>query len=665
MAKIKKIGEILIELGFITEEQLRAALNHQKTNDHGKKIGEILVELGFVHELDLLKCLSGLFKIRYTSSEKLSHLSIPQWMLDIIPADFAEKHHVLPFFCYDKSKILSVVVSDPQDQELLKLIRKVSGYHEVERYLALESAIKASIAKHYKTGGTATKKGEPGPTTGQPHAVASFVPKGQENLDDRYIASPEVPLDERTLLKKRPQEIPPDRIERLMGSGGGKERLADRVSAGSLMSDDTFIEVLNIVVNVLEMYRGGDFKGHSAQVAKMAKEMSVDLGLRPHETYCNVVAAYLHDCCMNAPAHLTLLQYNAEKTGELLQKYSKAAARLFEKARLPEEVYATLAHTFERFDGKGYPDGVKGTEIPLGARMIAVVDAFVHLVSFEKRGADNPYKSSFAEIKLLGKKYFDPALIDVLENVAIDYFVDERSARVVVVDSDPGELGRLSRILKRSGILTYLSKDTDEAAHFLENAPVNLVISETTIHPMDGFSFCSSVKAKHPDVYFLFLSEHHDAVTVGSGFDAGADDFITKPYNPDILIAKIQNAIKLATRKEEESAERALHKKGLTGNLTEIKVIDLIQMLSGSRKTGALKLFKEEESGILYFEDGQIVSARYNDDDGVKAFNRLVRWEHGLFILDPDAELPAQEIFEKTEGLLMEALRIWDEDESQ
>ncbi len=145
----KKIGEILIELGFITQEQLNAALSQQKEADSKKKIGEILVELGFLNEIDLLKCLAGLFKVRYISSDKLLKMTIPQWVLELIPSDFAVKHNVFPFFCYDKSKIVSVAIADPENKQLPKLIKNVSGYNEIERYIALESTIKAGIEKFY------------------------------------------------------------------------------------------------------------------------------------------------------------------------------------------------------------------------------------------------------------------------------------------------------------------------------------------------------------------------------------------------------------------------------------------------------------------------------------------------------------------------------------
>ena len=77
-----------------------------------------------------------------------------------------------------------------------------------------------------------------------------------------------------------------------------------------------------------------------------------------------------------------------------------------------------------------------------------------------------------------------------------------------------------------------------------------------------------------------------------------------------------------------------------------------------------LKLFKDEEDGKIFFYNGQIINAQYLNTEGVEAFNNLIRWEHGLFILDPDAKLSEQKIYESTEMLLIEACRLWDEEKS-
>ena len=662
----KKIGEILIELGFITQEQLNAALSQQKEGDSKKKIGEILVELGFLNEIDLLKCLAGLFKVRYISSDKLLKMTIPQWVLELIPSDFAVKNNVFPFFCYDKSKIVSVAIADPENKQLPKLIKNVSGYNEVELYIALDSTIKAGIEKFYRNDSSSLDNLKSVIKTESPQSIASFLPKDDSaalQLDSDFTESDKPVLKPTQVLKRKSKTVIIDDqiLTPTKKEEESQKRLADQISPLSVTSEDTFIEVLNIVINVLEMYKGESYRGHSASVAKLVKEISQNLGLKAKETYYNVLAAYLHDCCMVAPEHLTLFNFNFEHNRDLLKKYSRSSERLYDGARLPPEVHKVLLHTLERYDGEGYPDGLKGDDIPLGSRIIATIDALLHLLNFE--GYEN-FKSSFDIILSLKEKYFDPEIVDIVEEIILDLFIDELSPRAIIIDTNPEELEHLSVLLKKNGIFSYPLNDTEKVIAILDSGPVCLIISEVNTKPLDGFSICDLVKTndKYRNINFVFLSEKHDSATVSKGFDAGADDFITKPYNPSILIAKIQNFIKHSLRKTEEKAKTASTKKGITGNLAEIHVTDLIQMLFAGGKTGALKLFKEDENGEVFFNQGQVINARYKHVEGVEAFNLLVRWGHGLFILDPDAQLLDQIIFYSTEMLLIEACRVWDEE---
>ena len=271
MANGKRIGDLLVELEFITKGQLREALQRQKESAPQKKVGEILVELGFLNEEDLLKCLAGLFRVRYLSSDKLSKMTIPQWILDLIPLEFAEKHCALPFFCYDKTKIMSVAIPEPQDKQLPKLIRNVSGYHEVEPYLALGSTIKAAIARHYKNDSTAFDRLKGLAKADHSAGFAALIPN--EATFKHEDVSSEMPFE--ALLGK--SDLAPERKD-------GRRRLSDHIASVSLMTEDTLVELLNVVVSVLEMYKGDLYKGHSASVAKMVKEISKSLGVEAKET---------------------------------------------------------------------------------------------------------------------------------------------------------------------------------------------------------------------------------------------------------------------------------------------------------------------------------------------------------------------------------------------
>jgi len=665
MANGKRIGDLLVELEFITKGQLKEALKHQRESAPQKKVGELLVELGFLNEEDLLKCLAGLFKVRYLSSDKLAHMTIPQWILDLIPLDFAEEHNILPFFCYDKTKIMSVAVPEPQDKQLPKLIRNVSGYNEVELYLALGSAIQAAIARHYRNDLTAFSRlkglAKPDRAPGLHRRVSSGVQAA--GMQGSVLA--EAAFKREDAAREMPFEAHPSSTDLAPPRKEGRRRLSDHIFSVSPLVEDTLVELLNVLVNVLELYKGEMYKGHSASVAKMVREMGRSMGVEAKEIYYHVLGAYLHDCCMNSPEHLTLLHFNTDDSNDLAKKYSKYSERLFENTGLPHDVLNIILHTLERFDGQGYPYGLRGKGIPLGSRIIAVVDALMHLVKFDQNvDSKNLFKDAFETIKSHANIYFDPEVVEALAEVIVDHLIDENSPRIIIIGDESEELDALARRLKKSGVFPYVLDDTDKATNVLWAGPISLIISEINTQPMDGISFCNYVKSneEYKNISFMFLSKENVADTISKGFAVGADDFVTKPYNPDIVIPKIHNLIKLKAQKTEKEAESFAGKKGITGNLAEVEVTDLIQMLSRGRQTGALKLFRDEEEGEIFFADGQVINARYNEWEKEEAFNLLIRWDYGLFRLDHEAALPEKKIRGGTDMLLIDACRIWDEE---
>jgi response regulator RpfG family c-di-GMP phosphodiesterase len=427
------------------------------------------------------------------------------------------------------------------------------------------------------------------------------------------------------------------------------------------MSENALVEVLNIVITTLEKH-----EGHSARVAKLVKEVSGARESKPKEVYANVLAAYLHDCCMNSPKHLTLLHFDSDDDAPLLKKYAQSSQRLFEKANLPEEVYTALTHTFERYDGRGLPDGLKREEIPQGARMIAVADAYVHLITFERNGSTNgnPHREALAVIKRLGTTCFDPEVVDALENVIIDRLVDKNSPRVLIINSGLEEVEPLAKELKKNGIRPYLSQNTDEAKDILQRSSITVILSALNTRPLDGLSFYRSIKGEErlKSIPFLLGSENDDQSTVERARTEGVADVIKKPYDVEDLVVKIKNHIQQASRKNSGEAVTGTAKKGLSGNLDEIQLVDLIQMFLRGRKTGLVKLTKEEEHGEVFFDKGQVIEARYNGLGGVDAFNQLIRWQGGLFVFYPQTALPEPNIDVGTESLLMEAYWIWDEE---
>ena len=91
--------------------------------------------------------------------------------------------------------------------------------------------------------------------------------------------------------------------------------------------------------------------------------------------------------------HLTALncsEYDGHKVAA--QKACGVPARLLEPVRMPPEAVEAVAHMYERYDGKGFPDGIGGKDIPLGARVLAICDTYADLTQNPR----NPFRKTLS-----------------------------------------------------------------------------------------------------------------------------------------------------------------------------------------------------------------------------------------------------------------------------
>jgi putative nucleotidyltransferase with HDIG domain len=118
--------------------------------------------------------------------------------------------------------------------------------------------------------------------------------------------------------------------------------------------------------------------GHSQRVMEFSLLAGSSLSLPTEEMEILEYAGILHDIgkivvdarILNKPGNLTLPEWN------IIREHPAIGANLLKKIPFLEKASNIVLYHHERYDGKGYPDGLKGEEIPMGARLIAVADAF-------------------------------------------------------------------------------------------------------------------------------------------------------------------------------------------------------------------------------------------------------------------------------------------------
>jgi HD-GYP domain-containing protein (c-di-GMP phosphodiesterase class II) len=153
--------------------------------------------------------------------------------------------------------------------------------------------------------------------------------------------------------------------------------------------------------------------GHAADVAMYVTAVADRLGLEPRRREELVYAALLHDVGKIAISEQILMKpaaLSAEERG-VVQLHARIGALLVRQVPALRQVETAVLHHHERWDGRGYPDGLAGEEIPVEARIIAVADAFSAMT------ADRPYRKPLtiseacAELERCAASQFDPRCV--------------------------------------------------------------------------------------------------------------------------------------------------------------------------------------------------------------------------------------------------------------
>ena len=118
----KQVGQILLDRGLVTADQIEQALAEQKQGGHRKLLGEMIVELGFCSEDQVVEALAEAYGMPYA---KLTPALADPRVIDQLPRDFVEKQCVLPLFKVDK--VLTVAIHEPSNVFLIEEISQLAN----------------------------------------------------------------------------------------------------------------------------------------------------------------------------------------------------------------------------------------------------------------------------------------------------------------------------------------------------------------------------------------------------------------------------------------------------------------------------------------------------------------------------------------------------------
>jgi two-component system, OmpR family, alkaline phosphatase synthesis response regulator PhoP len=124
--------------------------------------------------------------------------------------------------------------------------------------------------------------------------------------------------------------------------------------------------------------------------------------------------------------------------------------------------------------------------------------------------------------------------------------MDHSGARILIVDDEPDILEFLSFSLRTEGFSVSVAPNGTEAVRTARREKPHLIILDVMMPGMDGIETCEQLRAipDQKDVIIAFLTARGEDYSQVAGFDAGADDYITKPVKPKVLISRIKALLK-------------------------------------------------------------------------------------------------------------------------
>lgn len=184
------------------------------------------------------------------------------------------------------------------------------------------------------------------------------------------------------------------------------------------LSYENTLEALGAAIDL----RDGQTAGHSQRVAGYSTKIAKELRATEHELKTIARGAWLHDIGKLATPDAILLKPGALTLEEwlIMQRHAEIGYNLVKRIPFLADAAEIILTHHERWDGSGYPRGLKGTDIPLGARIFAVADTVDAMTS------DRPYRSALSfeeaqeEIRSGAGSRYDSQVVSAFLAVAID-----------------------------------------------------------------------------------------------------------------------------------------------------------------------------------------------------------------------------------------------------
>jgi serine/threonine-protein kinase len=597
----RKLGEILIVFGKLTEARLQETLERQRLT--GGRLGELLVAEGLVTEEDVVRALSEQSGLPFISAQHLRTMPVPTSLLALLPVEKAERHEAVPVALQNKE--LLCAMREPRDLARLDELKFITGC-AVRGIFATAEAVRIAIGRFYRNESPDLMEGwgtiVP---TGVMPALPVVTPRAEQHTGVRERLLDASSFEELEPLEAAPPPPPPAPAPVVRPPPPPAPVVASLARTMLVVADDA--ELRETAVRLLARQGVAVAGSCSGDVEKAVALGGTEVALVAADTLTDAPAVVARLMTVAPRLEVRVLPSLAEalcgeagplgRTTQLHARVLGAALAALGGVGVHGAALAQLARRVTRRLGAGQAESERASAVAYALALAAQQEAgsgerFVRpscesvravlgrdagelagLIAACTRDAPPPAEgasrgalalaAAVALIEMTGTATLGPTTasqalswlrsagrlpataLEALAAELMDMVLgDSASHTVVLAEPNAARAAALQARFLADGVRVVLADSAARVRALLAQQPQALVVS-AQLPDGDGASLTRSLRSAGgtASLPIFVLAPPEDPALVEAGLDAGADDVLTYPVNPDVLVAKLRRAL--------------------------------------------------------------------------------------------------------------------------
>lgn len=291
--------------------------------------------------------------------------------------------------------------------------------------------------------------------------------------------------------------------------------------------------------------------GHSQRVADYSLAIAKRMGKSQEDQKIIYYAALLHDVgkirvpeeIINKPGKLT------EEEFDQIRIHPVSGYHILKDIHEDVRIAYGAKYHHERYNGKGYPNGLEGESIPEIARIIGVADAYDAMTSNRSYRDALPQAVVRSEIENGKGLQFDAQIADIMLQMIdedTDYSMGQSAKNIkhiLVIDAEIINIKTVEHILKDEPDYHVIGVRTKEQAfEVLKKQKINLILVDLKTPDIGGFALCQRIKEKYHIPVVLMTSDRNIEI-IEEIMELGIDDYLTKPLHAFVVKETVHSIV--------------------------------------------------------------------------------------------------------------------------